>query len=54
MINAYLKYNDAILSVDETSNKDLKKFARIDDSGNKECFKDTNEDEIVYEKKQKF
>ena len=54
MINEYLQKNDAILSIDSTSNKDLKKFARIDDSGNKECFKETNEEEIVYERKQKF
>lgn len=54
MINDYLKKNNAIVSIDETSNRDLKKFARIDDSGNKECFKDTDEDEIVYERRQKF
>ena len=54
MINDYLQRNNAIISIDETSNRDLKKFARIDDSGNKECFKDTDESEIVYEKQQKF
>ena len=54
MINDYLKKNKAIISIDETSNRDLKKFARIDDSGNKECFKDTDETEIVYERHQKF
>ena len=54
MINDYLKRNQAIISIDEMSNRDLKKFARIDDAGNKECFKDTDEAEIVYEKQQKF
>jgi len=54
MINEYLKQNNAIISIDDTTNRDLKKFARIDDSGNKECFKETNEDEIVYERKQHF
>ena len=54
MINEYLKKNKAIISIDDTTNRDLKKFARIDDSGNKECFKETDEDEIVYEKRQKF
>ena len=34
MINDYLQRNNAIISIDETSNRDLKKFARIDDSGN--------------------
>ena len=39
MINEYLKKENAIISIDEMTNRDLKKFARIDDSGNKECFK---------------
>ena len=54
MINDYLQKNNAILSIDEMSNRDLKKFARINDSGNKECFKETDESEIVYEKQPKF
>ena len=54
MINEYLKKENAIISIDEMTNRDLKKFARIDDSGNKECFKDTDESEIVYTKRQKF
>ena len=44
MINDYLKKNKAIISIDAATNRDLKKFARIDEAGNKECFKDTDED----------
>lgn len=54
MINEYLKQNNAIISIDDKSNMDLKKFARIDEFGNKECFKDTNEDNIVIEDESKF
>ena len=46
LINDYLQNNNAIISIDETSNRDLKKFARIDDSDNKECFKNTDESTI--------
>ncbi|MGM9971061.1 MAG: ATP-binding cassette domain-containing protein [Anaeroplasmataceae bacterium] len=54
MINEYLKQNNAIISIDDKSNRDLKKFARIDEFGNKECFKDTNEDNIVIGDESKF
>jgi putative ABC transport system permease protein len=54
MINAYLKNNEAFISLDEKSNRDIKKFARIDDNGDQDCFKETNENEIVYNNKDNF
>ena len=54
MINAYLKNNEAFISLDEKSNRDIKKFARIDDNGDQDCFKETDEKEIVYNNKDKF
>lgn len=54
MINAYLKNNEAFISLDEKSNRDIKKFARIDDNGDQDCFKETDENEIVYNNKDKF
>ncbi len=54
MINAYLKDNEAFISLDEDSNRDLKKFARIDDNGDQDCFKETDENEIVYNNQDKF
>ncbi|MFA6866806.1 MAG: ATP-binding cassette domain-containing protein [Clostridia bacterium] len=46
MINKYLENNNAIVSIDQDSNDNLKKIARIDDNGNKESFKTTDESTI--------
>lgn len=54
VLNKYLKDNEALISTDEKSNKDLKRFARIDEDGNKESFKDTDESKIVYSDKKSF
>ena len=54
VLNKYLRDNEALISTDEKSNKDLKRFARIDDEGNKESFKDTDESKIVYSDKKNF
>lgn len=54
VLNKYLKDNEALISTDEKSNKDLKRFARIDEDGNKESFKATDESKIVYSDKKSF
>lgn len=54
MINHYIQHNDAIISVDNRANDDLKKFARIDTQGNKEAFKKTDESKITISKDKNF
>lgn len=54
IINEYLKNNDMIISVDEKANGDLKRFARINDEGEKESFKKTDEGKITYSEDSKF
>ena len=54
MINHYIQHNDAIISVDNHANDDLKKFARIDTQGNKEAFKQTDESKITISKDKNF
>ncbi|HEY8424085.1 MAG TPA: ABC transporter ATP-binding protein/permease [Clostridia bacterium] len=54
LINNYLKNHNAIISVDERANDDLRKFARIDLEGNKEAFKETDESKIKISQDKKF
>ena len=54
LINNYIASQDAIISIDEKSNSDLKKFARIDIDGNREAFKDTDESKIEIPKDKNF
>ncbi len=44
IINEYIEKSneDVIISIDQHTNSNIKKFARIDDAGNKEVFKPTN------------
>ncbi len=46
MINTYLSkaQNDVIISLDSATNDNIKKYARIDDEGNKESFRPTDEE----------
>lgn len=53
VINKYLQEHEAIISVDEKANGDLKRFARIGENGKKESFKETDESKIEY-KEEKF
>lgn len=46
LINDYLLEHDALLSIDDKANKDMKRFARIGEDGNKESFKATDESKI--------
>ena len=49
LINNYLEQNktsDSFISLDKKTNTEIKKFARIDESGNKESFADTSEDNL--------
>lgn len=48
MINNYLTEHDAIVSVDESANRDFRKAARIDENMNREAFKETDESKIAY------
>ncbi len=50
LINDYVSKNDddTIISCDKATNTDLKKFARLDDSGNRIAFKDTNSTELTF------
>ena len=54
LINHYIESNDAMFSIDEMANRDMRKFARIDEKGNKECFKYTDESKIVFSDDKKF
>lgn len=53
-INKYIAEQDAIISIDNRANADLRKFARIDSDGNREAFKDTDESSIVISDDKKF
>lgn len=53
-INSYIAQNDTIISIDEKTNKDMKKFARIDDEGKKEVFRDTDESKIKISEEKNF
>ena len=46
LINTYLSKarNDVIISLDSATNNNIKKYARIDDEGNKESFRPTDEE----------
>lgn len=50
LINDYVSKNDddTIISCDKATNTDLKKFARLDDSGNRQAFKETNSKELTF------
>ncbi|NLC16478.1 MAG: ABC transporter ATP-binding protein, partial [Clostridiales bacterium] len=54
LINNYIRNHNAIISIDDRANEDLKKFARIDSEGNKEAFKDTDESKIHISKDKSF
>ena len=54
MINGYLKDHEMLISVDEKANGDLKRFARINDAGEKESFRNTDETKIKYSEDKKF
>lgn len=54
LINKYLEKNDAIISVDDKSNSDMKRFARIGENGSKESFRDTDENKIKLSKEKSF
>ena len=54
VINSYLQQNNMLISVDEKANGDLKRFARINDKGEKESFKETDESNITYSDESKF
>ncbi len=54
MINEYVADHDAIISVDNKANADLKKYARIDDEGNREAFKETDESTINIPEEKSF
>ncbi|MBR1624698.1 MAG: ABC transporter ATP-binding protein/permease [Clostridia bacterium] len=53
VINKYLQEHEAIISVDEKVNCDLKRFSRIGENGKKESLKETDESKIEY-KEEKF
>ncbi|HEY8419789.1 MAG TPA: ABC transporter ATP-binding protein, partial [Clostridia bacterium] len=54
LINDYIKNHNAIISIDERANEDLRKFARIDLEGNKEAFKQTDESKIEISQDKRF
>ncbi|MBO4539807.1 MAG: ABC transporter ATP-binding protein, partial [Clostridia bacterium] len=54
MINGYLKDHEMIISVDDKANGDLKRFARINDEGEKESFRQTDESKIQVSDDKKF
>lgn len=54
LINEYLQKNEMLISVDEKANGDLKRFARINDEGEKESFRPTDESKIVRSENNKF
>ncbi|HEY8443282.1 MAG TPA: ABC transporter ATP-binding protein, partial [Clostridia bacterium] len=54
IINEYIKEHNAIISIDDRANEDLRKFARIDEEGNKEAFKETDESKIKISEDKKF
>ena len=54
MINACLANNDAMVSLDEDTNVQVRKFARIDENDNIESFKATDESAIVNSDKTPF
>ena len=53
-INQVLSQNNTFISSDDKTNKDLKRVARIDEQLNREAFKDTDPNKIVYSQKQNF
>ena len=54
LINEYLQRNEMLISVDEKANGDLKRFARINDEGEKESFRQTDESKIKVSEDKKF
>ena len=53
-INEALQKHGAFISTDESTNKEFKKVAKIDNNLNREAFKDTDESQIVYQDKTAF
>ena len=53
-INEALQLHGAFISTDESTNKEFKKVAKIDDNLNREAFKNTDESQIVYQDKSSF
>lgn len=54
MINGYLSNENAIISVDKRTNDAVKKLAHIDNEGNKEAFKNTDESKISVSEEKTF
>lgn len=54
LINGYLKDHEMLISVDEKVSGDLKRFARINDEGEKESFRQTDESRIEVSEDKKF
>ena len=54
LINEYLQRNEMLISVDEKVSGDLKRFARINDEGEKESFRQTDESKIKVSEDKKF
>lgn len=53
-INSALQSSSAFISIDNQTNKEFKKVARLDDNLNREAFKDTDESKIKYSDKSEF
>ncbi len=53
-LNKVLQESDTLISADNNVNKEFRRIARIDDNLNRETFKDTDENAIVYKKDEKF
>ncbi len=54
LINEFLQKNEMMISADDKTNGDLKRFARINDEGEKESFRKTDESKISYPEEKKF
>lgn len=54
ILNQHLENQDALISIDDTLNSDVKKLARIESDGKRKTFKNTDESVIKIDEKENF